>query len=497
MKYIKLPLKIKISVLVSFLLLILFILSSYIITSYQKNLLTQNLQQKGKSLIDNFALFFENNSITGDELNLIDYVDSLLESDKDRIIKDIYIIKKDGTYYFHSKSNMLGKKHQRPKIIRMDLNSAHAIIKKNKETVYQFYKPVYEMTRQGKKKYIGEAYLELTTSLIKKKISRIAAILRLIFIILFILGIIGALLISTFLVKPIRTLVQGINIIGRGNLKHKIMVHSKDEVEDLAVEFNKMTRQLSAFQNKLIKQKVIEQELSIAKNIQSQILPSVAQKIGHYNIINFHQTSSVIGGDYYNLIPINKNTCLLVIGDVSGKGIPAALLMAMFHTMLITLKEFYLKPLKLMQEINLTMSTLLKKGHFITCLFALLDIKNDQIKIVSAGHEYPVLLQSQKQHLQFIKTTGIPIGLMDNNSFESKLSVSSHKIKKDELLLFFTDGLRNLTGKPLNNRGLEKFFNSLLEISKKTIIFKQLLLEKVKLKIYHDDLTLLGVYKEK
>ena len=297
--------------------------------------------------------------------------------------------------------------------------------------------------------------------------------------------------------NPIKRLINGINIIAKGNLKHKIKIKTRDEIENLADEFNKMTTQLASFQKNLIKQKIVEQELQIARNIQSRIIPDKIMNVEKYEIFNFYRSSRTIGGDYHNLIRINNSEYLFVIADVSGKGIPASLLMVMFHTTLITLKSLHNQPLTLMKVINNIMSGFLKQGDFITTMIGLINKKTDKIKIISAGHEYPVVINFSKKRLNFLKPSGIPVGLLGIKEFESKLEILEYRLLKDNLIIFYTDGLRNIKKKPLNNKGLNDFFNSLLETSNNFINFKNLLLDKVNLKKYDDDLTIMGIMRKK
>ena len=409
MKQPKLSLKYKITIYIFFLLLLLFMLTTYIIIRHEKNILNENLIQKGHSFINNFSLQCENAFFTGDELGIEDYVTVII---KDSEISQVYIILKDGSYYLHSDENLLGKKHKNPEKIPSDQTAPYNIIKRKKDILYQFYKPVNKLDQQGIKTVLGMGYIELTTDIIKLKIKQIIIKLIFIFSLLLGAGIIGAFLLSRFMTNPIKKLINGINIIAKGDLKHKINIQTKDEIEDLASEFNRMTTQLASYQKKLIRQKIVEQELQIAHNIQSRIIPDKIMNIKTYEVFNFYRSSRIIGGDYHNLIPVNNHEYLFIIADVSGKGIPAALLMVMFHTVLTTLKSIHGQPLSLMKTINNIMSEFLKQGDFITALIGLLNVKTNKITIVSAGHEYPLIINFKNKKLDFLPSSGLPIGLL-------------------------------------------------------------------------------------
>ena len=492
MKQPGLSLKYKITIFISFLILLLFILTNYIIINHEKNILYRNLIQKGDSLINNFSLYCENAFFTGDELSIEDYITVIM---KDIEIEHVYIVTRDSTYSFNSDQELLGEKYISPEKIDTDSDKIYNVIKREKEILYQFYKPVYKLESQGKKLFFGMGYLELTTDIIKTELDQIKKTLILIFVLLWCIGVIGAFLLSRFLTNPIKKLITGINIIAKGNLKHKIKIATKDEIENLANEFNRMTTQLANYQKKMIKQKIVEQELQIARNIQSRIIPDDLTNIEKYDIFNFYESSRTIGGDYHNLIPVNGSEYLFVIADVSGKGIPASLLMVMFHTVLITLKRLHSQPLQLMKAISNIMSVFLKQGDFITSLIGLLNIETDEIKIVSAGHEYPIQVNFQNRTLEFLKSPSLPIGLLAQEEFESKLNISEYKLSENNLIIFYTDGLRNIQKKPLNNTDLNNFFSSILENSNSYINFRNLLLDKVNLKKYEDDLTIMGLIR--
>lgn len=486
-------LKYKLTIFVSILILILFLLTNYIIMKYEKNSLYENLILRGNSWIDNFSLYCENAFFTGDELNIEDYVTVIM---KEKEVKNIYIVLKNLTYFLNNNQDLLGKKYIAPQKVEVNLKQNYNTIKRNNQVLYQFYKPIYQLNEKGKRILLGMGYIELTTDIIKGKLNQIRLKLTLIFLLLLINGILGAFILSQLMIDPIKKLVKGINIIAKGNLKYKIRIRTRDEIENLANEFNRMTTQLFSYQKKLIKQKIVEQELQIAKNIQSQIIPERLMEINKYDLFNFHRTSRIIGGDYHNLIPINNKEYLFIIADVSGKGVPASLLMVMFHTILITLKKIYNKPLLLMKETNNIMSTLLKKGNFITVIIGLINTSTGRIKMVSAGHEYPVLINFKNKSLHFLQSSGAPIGLFNIKDFKSKLKLIKFTLLKDNMVVFYTDGLRHVQKKPMNNKDVSHFFKSLLDNSDNYMQFKEQLMDKVRLKKYNDDITIVGIRRK-
>ena len=143
-------------------------------------------------------------------------------------------------------------------------------------------------------------------------------------------------LLSGVIIKPIRKLSEGAAEIGRGNLDYRIGLDSSDELGKLAYEFNVMTMQLKKGKDIEIEKRIMDEQVDIAKEIQEGLNP-----MGFYNkkgieIKGFTRAAKGVGGDYFDYIDINENMVGALISDVSGKGVPASLVMVMIRTVFVT-----------------------------------------------------------------------------------------------------------------------------------------------------------------
>jgi len=492
-------LKYKILLLIVILLLFLLTIITPLFISKERDLLLSDLVKRGESLVKNFALSCENLLITSGELGLEDVVAVLV---KEPEVMNVYIVLDDMTYYLHNKSELLGKKYFSPKMINVNLKHSYNIIEKNNKLLYQFYYPVYRTTMKGYKERFGTAYVDITPKYVFKHIKRlkIEAILTITGI--FVIGLLGTLFLSSLMVKPIKRLIKSSEIIGSGNLRHRIKVHTGDELEQLANEFNKMGAKLYSAQKKLIKQKLVEQELEIAHSIQKSIIPKEIPAIPEYEILTYYKTVRKIGGDYYTFIDKVKDKKLgVVIADVSGKGIPAALIMSMLHISLDVYIDEDLDAKKLMGKCSFALSKNLKKGNFITSIIGSLNQSTNTLEFVSAGHESPVYFKADGNKVGMIKSSGVPIGLMDNKIFSKELSVNKFKFGVGDILFFYTDGVRNLNPKnPFNNEEVLNFFKDLLvEYKDKFNLLKSQMKNVIfsHTKKLTDDITLIGIKRIK
>ncbi len=494
MKKIRFTLRYKILLFILSLLILILLIITPLYLAKEKEILLSNLIKRGQTLVKNFALSCENLLITSDELGLEDEVDVIV---KEKDVLSAYIVLKDLTYFLHNNPAFLGKKYLPPTKIEINLKESYNIILRKKEIIYQFFYPVFKTTLHGKRTHFGTAYIEITTKFIYKHLNKLKIESLLIFFGIFVLGVLGTIFLSSVIVKPIKKLMKCTEIIGGGNLKYRIKLHTGDEIEMLAKEFNKMTLRLYKAQRKLIKQKLVEQELKIAKSIQKDIIPDEIPQITGYEVLTFYKPAREIGGDYYSFIEVEKYKKGIVIADVAGKGIPAALIMSMFHTIINFYGYENINPVNLMKKAAFCLSRYLKKGNFITSIIGILDLHSNIFKFVSAGHEAPIYFSSKKNSFKMIKSSGVPIGLIDEKTFVHELSFNKIKLDKNDLLFLYTDGIRNLKKKnAFTNEELINFYSNILKISENSF---SKLKNKLNDEIYSyskslfDDITIIGI----
>lgn len=491
-------LKYKILVLILLLITILILTLLPLILSNTRKIMFSNLIKRGETLTKNFALSSESLLLTSDELALEDLVDVIMH-EKDVICAYI-VSKKDLTYFLHSNRNLLGKKYKLPENAKIIYKKNYNIIIKNKNNIiYQFFTPVRKLSfGKGTSEIFGTAYIEISTYDILKRLNKLKFNIILLFLAVFGLGVIGTFFLSSFIVKPINILKNGLDIVGSGNLNYKISISTKDEIELLANNFNKMTAKLYRLQKEMVKKKLYEYELKLAKSIQRDVIIEKAVSIPNYDLSIIYNPIRDVGGDYYSIIDINSYLKGLIIADVSGKGVPAALLMAIFHTIINIFSNLSYNLEEFVKKITENVFKYLKKGNFITAIFGLLDINSNKFKFISAGHEPPIFYQINKKIFQIIKTKGIPIGIMDLNHFFSEISVNEIKFNKNDLLLLYTDGIRTMSKKTFDNKKLLNFFENLINSEKSNIeSFGQLLNNEISKRKFSDDVTIISLRRIK
>ena len=218
----------------------------------------------------------------------------------------------------------------------------------------------------------------------------------------------------------------------------------------------------------LFEKNKLEFDLNLAHHIQRYLLPKVEfMRIPGLEVCVTYKSCQKIGGDLYEVIPWDDHRTVVVIGDVTGKGIAAALIMS---TCLAHLKHFADKnkhPAEVLKDINEIFYGTLPEHMFITLIYAIIDTENNTIELARGGHEYPFLIH--EGNIRKIESSGMALGLMPCDIFN--LSIEDVKIPffKDDILAFYTDGLteaRDIQNIEFSNENLAK---SLLFHSNKPI----------------------------
>ena len=197
---------------------------------------------------------------------------------------------------------------------------------------------------------------------------------------------------------------------------------------------------ISLENSRLIKETIekerMEEELNIARNIQKRLLPGNFPQIESYDIHGLNIPSKQVGGDYFDILPLNDDELILTIADVSGKGMPAALLMSNLQAALHTLyTEDY--PLnQIAQKLNSLIFKNTSIEHFITFFILKLNLQNGRFEYVNAGHNPPYLLNSQGK-IEELSTGGFLLGIFPEAQYE----IGTGQLRAGELIIMYTDGV--------------------------------------------------------
>jgi len=202
-------------------------------------------------------------------------------------------------------------------------------------------------------------------------------------------------------------------------------------------------------------QKRMEHDLNVARNIQMSLLPKNIPQVAGYNIAAFNRPALAIGGDYYDVIEVDESHIGLAIADVSGKGIPGAILMSSCRSVLRAQAKNNLDPAAVLREINRAMSSDIAHEMFISMLYMILNTDTGNLSICRAGHEPPLVWRAEKGEIETPASSGMAIGLADGELFDSNLEQTELNLASGDCVVAYTDGISEAMDPEQNEWGVE------------------------------------------
>jgi serine phosphatase RsbU (regulator of sigma subunit)/ketosteroid isomerase-like protein len=179
----------------------------------------------------------------------------------------------------------------------------------------------------------------------------------------------------------------------------------------------------------------IEQELEVARSIQQASLPEEVPTPEGWQIAPYYQPAREVGGDFYDFLELADGRLGVVVGDATGKGVPAALMMASTRSTLRAVAQASESPGDALRRVNDPLATDIPQNMFVTCFYAILDPKSASLSYANAGHDLPYLWHGGD--CEELRARGMPLGLMPGMSYEEKEIV----LDAGETALFYSDGL--------------------------------------------------------
>lgn len=258
------------------------------------------------------------------------------------------------------------------------------------------------------------------------------------------------------------------------------------------------TVQLVKLYDEFAKKQRIEQELRVAHDFQQMLLPRECPSVPGFEIAAFSKPAQEVGGDYYDFFFVDeaKRYLGLVIADVSGKGIPGALIMSMVRSTLRAEARTSLSPREVLLRANELAYSDTKENVFITMTYGILDTRTRTFRFARAGHEPLVTLKQDSESVRLTSPEGIALGMVDNNIF-SIIEEATLQLEEGDLAVLYTDGVVEAMNEEKNEYGKQRFFDLVVanrQLSPHELIEKTLSDIEAFTRGYpqHDDITLVA-----
>lgn len=266
-----------------------------------------------------------------------------------------------------------------------------------------------------------------------------------------VMGCLIAILQALAITRNVKKLSRAANQIARGDLSVRANVRSSDEIGVLGHQFNVMADRVQALLIETEQKAMLERELDIARTIQEQLMPPPGlSEVAGVGVSGYFRSASICGGDFWHRHALGPRDLLLTIGDVTGHGVPSAMISAAAKSGLDTLLNVHAErgavPLPwLLGELNKTIHDTAQRSLVMTFLAVHVDRARNQLSLASAGHNFPFLVRRQPDG----RARAMPLvarGTRLGDARESTFEATQVPIVAGDLLFLYTDGLTEYVG---------------------------------------------------
>jgi sigma-B regulation protein RsbU (phosphoserine phosphatase) len=275
----------------------------------------------------------------------------------------------------------------------------------------------------------------------------IFGVLQIIFVFFLIVeaaSIVVGILLTKSITNAVHNLDRGTEFVKRGDFSQRIIVRSDDQLGALAASFNQMTEYVEHLVKELVQKERLERELEIAKEVQEQLFPNQMPKMAGMDVTGICLPARTVSGDYYDFLPLGDNELGIALGDICGKGISAALLMANLQA---TLRSNAMNIKKnpglngskivagVVESLNSQIYSYTAANKFATFFYALYDNRLQTLIYCNAGHNPPLYFNDGK--MRRLSVGGTVVGIFADSKYEEETVCA----KTGDVFVAYTDGI--------------------------------------------------------
>jgi sigma-B regulation protein RsbU (phosphoserine phosphatase) len=250
--------------------------------------------------------------------------------------------------------------------------------------------------------------------------------------------------------------------LGEGDFEARVDIQTADELQQLGDVFNEIGPKLDEHQK-------MQRSLELARTIQQRLLPKSAPELQNFDISGMCKYSDETGGDYYDFVSLDETgngNVSVILGDVTGHGIGAALLMASARSMLRNnLRHYGYDPAKVLFEFNNELARDTDPDKFITLFMGIIEDENRQISWTLGGHDPAIWFQHKADNFDELSSVGVPIGFVPDMKFEKAGPVT---LASGDVVVIGTDGIWEAANQPGEMFGKERLKDVIKNHQKKT-----------------------------
>lgn len=305
---------------------------------------------------------------------------------------------------------------------------------------------------------LGAVYLTYSSEPIDERLAELRRTVLLVTGALMLVGIIGIYLLSNYFVQPIVNITRRIRRFTRGDLESELPLEGAAEFFEISSALNDMMTRLKHDQESVVERERLAKEIEVASQIQKTLLPRRLPELPELEIGAFYRAASVIGGDLYDVFQIDPERCFLIVADVSGKGVPASLVMSMLRTVIKVHAAESRSARQILILLNDYLTDNIPKGMFITVFMAIYHTRNHTMEMVSAGHNPLLLYRASTRRTSRLNPAGMPLGVPTTMEADFERAVEELQIQLEDgdAFILYTDGITEAVNREGEQYGLNR-----------------------------------------
>jgi len=277
------------------------------------------------------------------------------------------------------------------------------------------------------------------------------------------MGIGGIYLLSSYFVSPIVRITQRVRRFSAGDIETELPLEGVEEFFEISKALNEMMSRLRRDRDNIVERERLAKEIEVASQIQKTLLPGELPNIPGLQLHAFYRAAYHVGGDLYDIFAIDDNHYCLLVADVSGKGIPASLVMSMLRTVIRIVARKRRSAHEILVSVNDYIREDIPPGIFITIFLGIYNVAKGKMNFVSAGHNPLIFCDRRKKKAILLNPQGPPLGVLyEPNSFNEKLCEQEVAINEGDLMFVYSDGITESMNRSGHKYGLDRlveYFN--------------------------------------
>ena len=265
---------------------------------------------------------------------------------------------------------------------------------------------------------------------------------------LLLVGLVGVYFMSNYFVRPILAITDRVRRWTDTGAVAEESIDGAPEFREIARGLNHLMTRLRRDTVRKVEEELLVREVEMASQVQTALLPQSLPETPGLEIGAFYKAASFVGGDLYDVFPIGSGRLCLAIADVSGKGVPASLIMSMTRTAIRLTAPGKASALDILREVEDHITQDTPRGVFITLVLAVFDTVSRELSVVSAGHHPLIHYTAREDRWRMVNPRGAPLGVrgIRGEEFERVYAEERFTLADGDLISFYTDGLIDAMG---------------------------------------------------